>query len=47
MNTAAGNLYVKKDDNKVVVIGGAFGNLDGGNASSIYAPGQVIDGGSA
>ena len=47
MNTAAGNLYVKKDDNKVVVIGGGFGNLDGGSASSIYAPGQVIDGGSA
>ena len=50
MNTAAGELYVKKDDNEVVVIGGSgggFGNLDGGHASSIYTSGQVIDGGSA
>ncbi len=27
--------------------GGGFGNIDGGNASSIYTLGQIIEGGSA
>ena len=49
-----GDLYTKLSTGDVVLVGGGSGsdggsggNVDGGNASSIYLAEQVIDGGSA
>jgi hypothetical protein len=48
-----GDLYTKLSDGEVHQLndgagqGGGLGNIDGGNASSIYTLGQIIEGGSA
>lgn len=49
-----GNLYTKLNTGDVVLVGGSAGNgdcfggnIEGGNASSIYLVGQNINGGSA
>ena len=48
-----GSLYSKLNDGEIHKLNsgagqdGGFGSIDGGNASSIYTLGQLIDGGSA